>query len=157
MSLRYVVALCSLLAGCDDFGPRIYSAHPYRAQEGCVERSIVIAVVHADELPATCAPVCLSFEGALYVSTLCAPYPARAAVIAPEEDPVCPAAIAALAADAVCDAEVTLDAGSEAEAGSSDSDTGTGRDAGPDAGGAVADTGASGPAFDAGLSAPDAI
>jgi hypothetical protein len=111
MSSVRLAALGVALLGCDDFGPRIYSAHPYRAEAGCIERSIVLAVVRAGELPATCAPVCLSFDAELYVSTLCAPYPANAVVVTSEEEPACPAALAALEVSAACDAELGLDAG----------------------------------------------
>ncbi|MET0412290.1 MAG: hypothetical protein ABW217_13395 [Polyangiaceae bacterium] len=146
-----------VLAACDEFGPRIYSAYPYRTEEQCLEPSVVLAVVHADELPATCAPVCLSFEAALYVSTICAPYPTMAILVAPEEDVACAAAIGALTAEAICDTGGGADAGA-GEAGPDASVP----DAGPIGGGdsgmvldaAAPDATAAGP-LDAGLSVPD--
>jgi hypothetical protein len=90
------------LSACTEFGPRVYTAHPFLPDETCVAASVPIGIVQADELASTCAPVCLFLDETLYVSAVCAPYPARAASVAPEDSPECVSALALLEAEARC-------------------------------------------------------
>jgi hypothetical protein len=91
------------LAACSEFGPRVYTAHPYRAGQGCLAPSIPIGIVRAEELASSCASVCLFLDETLYVSDVCAPYPARA-LPAPEGSADCARALALRAAEAWCEA-----------------------------------------------------
>jgi hypothetical protein len=109
--------------GCTEFGPRVYTARPYLPEEACVAGSVPIGVVQADELASTCAPVCLLLDEALYVSVVCAPYPARADIVAPEDSAECALAIALLESEIFCE-DLPLDP----------ADAGTIHDAGPDSG-----------------------
>ena len=93
-----------LLPGCDESGPRIYTAQPYLAALGCLSAYTPISLVETHDVSALCEPVCLRIGAALYVSTLCAPYPGESTQ-PPASDPECAAALAApscgeLAADA---------------------------------------------------------
>jgi len=87
---------------CTEFGPRVYTARPYRAQEACVAASMAIGLVQADELESTCAPVCLLLDETLYVSVVCAPYPARSSLLLPENSSECALALALLEARRLC-------------------------------------------------------
>jgi hypothetical protein len=113
------------LFGCTEFGPRVYTARPYVAEECCIAGSVPIGVVQADELASTCAPVCLLLDESLYVSVVCAPYPSRAAIIVPEDSPECASAIAILEEESFCEdlPQPLSDAGLIQDAASSDSGT----------------------------------
>lgn len=87
-----------LAAGCDESGPRVYTAQRYAADDGCLETYAPIGLVEAEAVSALCAPVCLSLGEDLYVSTLCPPYPAEASVD-PEDAEGCAAALAAPSCD----------------------------------------------------------
>jgi hypothetical protein len=98
---RRALALAALLAaqGCDDSGPRVYTARLYRPGAVCLEPYRAIGLLlEAGRLASACAPVCLAVGTDLYVSSVCAPYPDQASVVNPETSPVCRAALAALAA-----------------------------------------------------------
>jgi hypothetical protein len=97
-------------SGCDEYGARIYSAHPYRAGRNCLQRSIAIGVVQAGQLAATCPGQCLLLDETLYVSSVCPPVPVRARPVTAEESPACAAALALLASEAWCERP---DAGAE--------------------------------------------
>lgn len=88
-----------LLGACSDTGPRVYTAQPYDAEAGCLGEYEAIGIVEADDLPATCAPTCLSVSETLYVTTLCAPYPDLATVTTPSENEDCAAALQAEACE----------------------------------------------------------
>lgn len=112
--------LVALVAcGCEDNLARIYTARPYEADAACVEAYVPIAVVYAEELRATCEPVCLLQDDQLYVSSVCAPYPDRAEILAAEDSAECAAALDAYGQDLVCEeAAEAVDAGaSDAGAG----------------------------------------
>jgi len=87
---------------CTEFGPRVYTAQPYRAQEACLAASVAIGLVQADELESTCDPVCLLLDETLYVSVVCAPYPAQANPLLPEDSAECALALA-LRQERLCD------------------------------------------------------
>jgi len=90
---------CSLLFGCEQEGPRVYTAMPFNAADGCLGAYEALGLVEADELPATCAPVCLQENETLYVSTVCAPYPTEATVVSAGDSADCESALALLETD----------------------------------------------------------
>jgi hypothetical protein len=94
------LVLCA--AGCEEYGPRIYTAHPYRAGDTCLERSVPLGVVKAAELAATCEPVCLLLDEAMYVSRVCPPLPGRAIELAAEPGSDCASAASLARARAFC-------------------------------------------------------
>jgi hypothetical protein len=110
------LALCS--SGCEEYGQRVYTARLYRVGARCLEPYTPIGVVQAGELDVDCAQ-CLSLDGALYVSRVCPPLPARADPVTPSAEPACALALAAFSADVTC--------------GASDAGVDGGLDAGPDA------------------------
>jgi hypothetical protein len=94
----------SLLAGCNESGPRVYTAQAYRAAFNCLDAYAPLSLVEARDVSSLCAPVCLRVGVSLYVSTVCAPYPGES-VLAGPDDAECAAALVApscedLAADA---------------------------------------------------------
>jgi hypothetical protein len=89
-----------LLPGCDESGPRIYTAQPYRALLGCLDAYAPLSLVEARDVGALCDPVCLRLGASLYVSTVCAPYPGDA-TLSPPDDPECAAALLAPSCDAL--------------------------------------------------------
>jgi hypothetical protein len=125
MRALMLTAMGLTLAACSDFGQRIYTAHPYRAEQACVGVSIPIGAVQAEDLDSSCPPVCLFLDETLYVSEVCAPYPGRATVVTPEDSADCALAIDLLATEPRCEA-----------APAQPSDGGT-RDSGPDDGSAA--------------------
>lgn len=92
-----------VMAGCEDEGPRVYTAQPYDAVAMCLGDYEPIGLVTAEELPGTCDPVCLRLDDVLYVSTVCAPYPDTTAAETPEESEECAAALTSLVAEAYCE------------------------------------------------------
>jgi hypothetical protein len=84
----------SLLAGCDESGPRIYTAQPYRAFLGCLDPYTPLSLVEARDVDARCDPICLRLDSSLFVSTVCAPYPTETTLV-PPEDETCAAALVA--------------------------------------------------------------
>jgi hypothetical protein len=91
------LSLClgqSLLPGCDESGPRVYTARPYRELLGCLDVYTPLSLVEARDLDARCDPVCLRLDASLFVSTVCAPYPAETTLV-PPEDETCAAALLA--------------------------------------------------------------
>jgi hypothetical protein len=109
------IALLLALCACDNNDTRIYTARPYQVDPGCLEEYLPLAVVYAKELDATCAAACFYFDGQLYVSTVCAPYPEAAEVSDPAEDTDCAAALVALEQDLSCDVEAPEEVPSEGE------------------------------------------
>jgi hypothetical protein len=72
---------------------------PFDAASKCLSAYVPLGLVDADALPATCAPVCLSLTGALYVSEVCPPYPAQATLVMPSDSADCKAALALIGTD----------------------------------------------------------
>jgi len=87
---------CALALSCDQQGPRVYTAMPLDTEHGCLGTYAPLGLVDAEELPATCAPVCLAQVDTLYVSTVCAPYPDTADVVSPSDSQECKNALALL-------------------------------------------------------------
>jgi hypothetical protein len=65
----------------------------------CLGAYVPLGLVTAEELPATCDPVCLTRDGTLYVSTVCAPYPDEATLVSPADSTDCADALALIDAD----------------------------------------------------------
>lgn len=98
------IALCVapifLALGCDESGPRVYTAQPYSDEGGCVGDYVPVGLVYGGDLASTCDPVCFTLAGQLYVSTVCQPLPNDAVVAADASD--CPAALDAVDAGTFC-------------------------------------------------------
>jgi len=104
------VALGALL-GCDESGPRVYTAQLYEPDLACLDAYAPIGLVEAEDISSLCEPVCLRTADGLHVSTLCAPYPAEATLEGPESTE-CVAALAAGTCDELeTEGEVEGDAG----------------------------------------------
>jgi hypothetical protein len=109
MRIRLLLLALTLTA-CDDFGPRVYTAQAYDPEALCLMPYGPLALVEAEELRATCAVQCLRFRDTLYLSSVCAPYPADASLEVPDESPECGLALQALQSETFCDAETEGDA-----------------------------------------------
>jgi len=90
---------CGLLLGCDQEGPRVYTAMPVDIASNCLGPYTPLGLVDANELPANCPAVCLERDHTLYVSTVCAPYPAEATQISPSDSADCKSALGLLDMD----------------------------------------------------------
>jgi hypothetical protein len=108
--IRAALLLVAVSSGCEEAGPRVYTAQPYDASAGCLGEYAPLGLVQATELEATCTPVCLRVADELYTSSVCAPYPLEASVESGADSPGCRAALAALAAEISC-ADRAADAG----------------------------------------------
>ncbi|MFZ5892302.1 MAG: hypothetical protein ACOY0T_14685 [Myxococcota bacterium] len=90
---RFTLLVSSVfVAACDETGPRVYTARLFHASDmggGCLDAYAPIALVEADELSADCDPICLVQGEALYVSTVCAPYPSSFEEVLPEASAEC--------------------------------------------------------------------
>ncbi len=104
------VLLSIAVVGCDEFGPRVYTAQPFQPDLGCLDAYVPIGLVRAQEVGAECEPVCLRLGESLYVSTVCPPYPTEVN-IEPPDAAECAAALTALADETSC--EDGGDAGAE--------------------------------------------
>jgi hypothetical protein len=108
--LRTALLLIAASLGCEEAGPRVYTAQHYDPSAGCLDEYVPLGLVQATELDATCTPVCLRVADELYTSSVCPPYPAEASVESGADSPGCRAALAALAAEIGC-ADAPADAG----------------------------------------------
>ena len=83
----------------------MYTARLFHPDDsgGCLDAYAPIGLVEADKLDSTCEPVCLTKDGALYVSTVCPPYPATAEIVEASTSSECEQALAlAMNEDSVC-------------------------------------------------------
>jgi hypothetical protein len=96
--LTIIAGFC-LVFGCNQQGPRVYTAMPVDTEQDCLGAYTALGLVDAEELPATCAPVCLMQDDTLYVSTVCGPYPDEATLVTPDDSSDCQSALALLDAD----------------------------------------------------------
>lgn len=97
------LALCLLCCGCEDAGPRVYTAQLFRPDAGCLEAYAPVALVEAGDLGSGCDATCLVSGDDLYVSTVCAPYPRDFVVGDPAESPLCAQALASFLEDRSCE------------------------------------------------------
>ena len=99
--------VCILHApACKDDGTHVYVGRLFVEARDCLGTSASVDVVTGGD-PGDCAPICLlqhHGEGAraVYVATMCAPYPAGVEFDTSGTDPACPAALAALARGDTC-------------------------------------------------------
>ena len=98
-SVFVILSASALALGCDQEGPRVYTAMRVDTDAHCLEPYAPLGLVTAEELPATCGPVCLTRDGTLYVSVVCPPYPAEAAVVSPDDSTDCSDALALIDVD----------------------------------------------------------
>lgn len=103
------------LVGCEEYGARVYSARPYRAESHCLGPYVPIGVVRAGALPSTCAARCWMVDATLYVSVVCEPHPARAVEVTPGDSSDCASAIALLESGPECSPPLS-DAGAGGDA-----------------------------------------
>lgn len=96
--------LVLLALGCEEYGPRVYTARPVVAALGCLPGSVPLGVVQAGDLAADCEIRCLLLDAALYVSRVCPPLPARAIELRPDQSPACARAVSLFTARAFCGA-----------------------------------------------------
>jgi hypothetical protein len=127
------------LSGCDESAPRVYTAQAYEPAAACLDDYVPVGLVMSDALFPTCDPVCLELGNVLYVSTVCAPYPATAVPVAPEDSADCATALA-LAMSATGGLCSAVDA---SPSGGSDDDAGGDGGASDGSDGEVGDDGAS--------------
>ena len=109
LAIAMALMLAGICGGCDESGPRVFTAQHYRADLGCLETYAPLGLVEAGPVGALCAPVCLVQDEELYVSTVCPPYPAEASPAEPESA----GCAAALAAGPCDDATASPDAAPE--------------------------------------------
>lgn len=107
--LLWVVGLGAAL-GCDESGPRVYTAQAYQADPGCLDAYVPIGLVEARDVSSTCDAVCLRLGEGLYVSSVCAPYPAEVSLEDPADSAECRAALATFDAGAFCEDLAAADA-----------------------------------------------
>jgi hypothetical protein len=131
----------AVLPGCDESGPRVYTAQAYEPANSCLDDYVPVGLVMSAALFPTCDPACLELGNVLYVSTVCAPYPATAVPVAPEDSADCATALALATSDTggLCSAVDASPGGSDG-GGSDDGEAG---DGGTDTLGEAGDDGAS--------------
>jgi hypothetical protein len=113
---------------CKDDGTHVYVGSLFVEARDCLGTTSSVDVVTGGD-PGDCAPICLlqhHGEGgrAVYVATMCPPYPAGVEFDTTGTDPSCPAALAALARGDIClsdggDTNPLVDATAEAAADAS--------------------------------------
>jgi hypothetical protein len=122
-ALRAFVVLM-LAASCDDKPTsHVYVAQLYEPARDCLDPSTSIDIVSSGDGPLSCAPACLVApsppapnSAKVYVSTMCAPYPASLDTSGTDE--TCAAALAAFARADVCASDGT--SSSPADGGAED-------------------------------------
>ena len=96
--LGAAAGLLASAAGCDEGGPRVYTAQRHSLESDCLETYAPIGLVEAETVSSLCEPVCLLLGEDLYVSAVCPPYPAETS-LEPEDSEGCAAALAAPSCD----------------------------------------------------------
>jgi hypothetical protein len=87
--------------GCDVDNTHVFVAYRYEVARDCLDPTTSLDVVPSEQAALTCAPACLvrpsppAAAYAIYVSTMCEPYPAD--LDTSGTDPNCAAALAAFA------------------------------------------------------------
>ena len=119
---------------CKDDGTHVYVGSLFVEARDCLGTSSSVDVVTGGN-PGECAPICLlQHRGdggrAVYVATMCPPYPAGVEFDTSGTDPACPAALAALARGDTClsdggDTHPAVDAAVEASADAASADAAT--------------------------------
>ena len=91
---------------CKDDGTHVYVGRLYVEKRDCLGTSSSVDVISGDD-PGSCAPICLvqkRGEGgkAIYVATMCPPYPSGVEFDTGGTDLACPKALAALSRGDTC-------------------------------------------------------
>lgn len=128
------------VAACDDRNVYVYSAARFDPDNACLADYGPLETLPGEGASARCSARCMTFEGALYVSTVCPPLPTGAEVV-PANASECVAALRAFTSGASCsgapapaaDGESPAEAGvvPTEDAGGEPQDAGVIRDAGP--------------------------
>jgi hypothetical protein len=100
------IACIMHMTACKDDGTHVYVGRLYVEARGCLGTSSSVDVIAGDD-PGNCNPICLvqrRGEGghAVYVATMCPPYPSGVEFDTSGTDPACPAALDALARGDTC-------------------------------------------------------
>ena len=101
-SLFWFAALALLGNACNEPGPRVYTARAYDRDARCLDPDEPIGLVEAEELRATCPPVCIELRAKLYVSTICPPFPADSVLLTANESADCGGALSAFSGQLDC-------------------------------------------------------
>lgn len=119
-----VACACILhLSACEDDGSHVYVGRFYLEARQCLGTTSSLDVVEGD-VPGECSPKCIiqrraEAARAVYVATMCPPYPKAMEFDLSGTDPVCAPALAALARNDTCATDggsshpVPRDAGAE--------------------------------------------
>jgi hypothetical protein len=134
------IACITHVAACKNEGTYVYLGRFYLESRACLGTTSSIDVLSGEAPGTTCEPVCLvqrRADGgrAVYVSTMCPPYP-PAEFDTSGQEPVCAQALAALSRGDTCatdggSSQPLVDAGTSAEA-STDASTDASADADAD-------------------------
>jgi hypothetical protein len=94
------------MTACKDDGTHVYIGRLYVEARGCLGTSSSVDVISGDD-PGSCDPICLvqrRAEGghAVYVATMCPPYPSGVEFDTAGTDPACPKALEALSRGDTC-------------------------------------------------------
>ena len=104
-AVAFSVTCILQLSSCKDDGTHVYVGRLFLEARDCLGTSSSVDVISGDD-PGTCDPICMlqpRAEGgrAVYVSTMCPPYPEPDFDVS-GKDPVCARALAALARNDTC-------------------------------------------------------
>jgi hypothetical protein len=118
-------AFLAWLLACDSSPEsHVYVAAPYDPTNDCFGASASLAYVDTSSGSLDCAPTCIVFDGRVYVSTMCGPYPSTSD--SSQINPDCPAALLAWPAEVTalangsnsCATPAEADGGTPADASS---------------------------------------
>lgn len=115
------IALIGAFASCDDDDRYVYTARRFDEANACLGAYTPVERVVGEGADVKCAPTCLTFRDAFYVSPVCPPLPVDALEVS-ADDPRCQAALEAFRTETLCDAPADEDGGEEEEAGSEEED-----------------------------------
>jgi hypothetical protein len=92
----------AVAAACNDPEQYVFSAAPFDTTNLCLGPYQAVDVVSGGSGASTCAPKCFVNAGAVYVSTVCPPFPDPTVWDESGLDPNCPAALSAFARMDTC-------------------------------------------------------
>jgi hypothetical protein len=127
-AVALVVAIVASIVSCEDDERYVYTARRFDEANACVGPYVPVERVVGEGADAKCAPTCLTFKDAFYVSPVCPPLPVEATEV-PQDDPRCQAAASAFLDDALCDAPQDEDGGADEDAGDEEENDGGEEDA----------------------------
>ena len=121
LGVALAVAMIGAFVACDDDDRYVYTARRFDEANACLGAFTPVERVLGEGADVKCAPTCLTFKDALYVSPVCPPI-SEDAIEVSADDPRCQAAVEAFNTETFCDAPADEDGGEE-EDGSSDAGT----------------------------------